>query len=77
VDLRTVEEPPENDDLNLDGLILPRQHPSIIFSDCGGLKSYAALWLVSRLAGKKIRVSYFDWELKPRIRKSGYIAISR
>jgi hypothetical protein len=49
--------------LDVDGLQLPRRHPSIIFGDGGAIKSYLALHYISRLAFDGLRVGLFDWEL--------------
>lgn len=63
VDLRTVPRPDPDDMLDVDGLTLPRRHPSIIFGDGGAAKSYLALHYLGRLAAEGLRVALFDWEL--------------
>ena len=47
----------------VDGLTLPRQHPSILFGDGGTGKSYIALYVAGRIAEQDISVALFDWEL--------------
>jgi hypothetical protein len=66
VDLRTVPRPGPEAMLDLEGLILPRRHPSILFGDGGGLKSYLMLYSLGRLRQQGIRVGLFDWELDER-----------
>lgn len=63
VDLRTVTRPAPDDDFYLDGLVLPRRHPSILFGDGGTGKSYIALWTAGRLVAQGYTVALFDWEL--------------
>jgi hypothetical protein len=63
MDLRTLERPAPDDVLEVDGLALPRRHPSIIFGDGGVAKSYLALYYLGSLARKGYRVGLFDWEL--------------
>ncbi len=46
----------------VDGLILPKQHPAILFGDGGSAKSYLALYVAGRLA-REVRVMFADWEL--------------
>lgn len=66
VDLRTVPRPNTADDvLEIDGFVLPRRHPSILFGDGGTAKSYTALYVAGRLAQMGVPVAYFDWELAP------------
>ena len=64
VDLRQLPRPDaDNDILTVEGLALPRRHPSILFGDGGTGKSYAALYLAGRIAERGIPVALFDWEL--------------
>lgn len=63
VDLRDLERPNPDDALRVDGLSLPRRHPTIIFGDGGAAKSYTALYLAGCLAGQGLAVALFDWEL--------------
>ena len=63
VDLRDIERPSPDDMLDIDGLKLPRRHPSIIFGDGGALKSYFALYVAACLAERGFTVAFFDWEL--------------
>ena len=64
VDLRTLERPNRDDVmLEVEGLTLPRHHPSVLFGDGGAVKSYEALYFAGRIAEKGISVAFFDWEL--------------
>lgn len=63
VDLRTIEKPNKWDQLIVEGLRLPRRHPSIIFGDGGAAKSYTALYFAGKLAIQGYRIALFDWEL--------------
>ena len=62
-DLRSIPRPDPDDVLEVDGLTLPRRHPSIVFGDGGAAKSYLALYFLGRLAQGGMRVALFDWEL--------------
>lgn len=63
VDLRSLPRPDPDDMLDVDGLVLPRRHPSIVFGDGGAAKSYMELYFLGRLAAEGLRVALFDWEL--------------
>lgn len=64
VDLRKLDRPdPKEDTIEVDGLALPKRHPTILFGDGGTGKSYLALYLAGRMAEKGISVALFDWEL--------------
>ncbi|MGA2143889.1 MAG: AAA family ATPase [Bryobacteraceae bacterium] len=64
VDLRTLPRPSADDDmLTVEGLALPRRHPSILFGDGGAGKSYLGLYIAGRLAEQCVSVALFDWEL--------------
>lgn len=64
VDLRQIERPnPKEDMIEVDGLALPKHHPSILFGDGGTGKSYLALYLAGRMAEKGVSVMLADWEL--------------
>lgn len=64
VDLRDLPRPSADDDLFVvDGLALPRRHPSIMFGDGGTGKSYLALYVAGRIAEQDVPVALFDWEL--------------
>jgi hypothetical protein len=65
IDLRTVEKPKAEDNINIDGIRLYRNLPSIIFGDGGSAKSYLALYLLGKLAQHGHKVALFDWELDP------------
>ncbi|MEK7992572.1 MAG: DnaB-like helicase N-terminal domain-containing protein, partial [Planctomycetota bacterium] len=63
VDLRELAKPEADDAIRVEGLVLPRRHPTILFGDGGAAKSYTALWLAGRLAERGMAVALFDWEL--------------
>ncbi len=64
VDLRELPRPDvDNDTVVVEGLTLPRRHPSILFGDGGTAKSYTALFLAGRMAQRGTSVALFDWEL--------------
>lgn len=62
--LRDAKRPAPDEQLRIDGLALPKRHPSIIFGDGGSAKSYLALYVAGRLAQSGLRVALFDWELE-------------
>lgn len=63
VDLRDLERPGPDDALFVDGLSMPRRHPTILFGDGGSAKSYTALYVAGKLAQQGFTVALFDWEL--------------
>jgi hypothetical protein len=63
IDLRDLERPKPDDSLRVEGICLPRRHPTIIFGDGGAAKSYTALYLAGRLAQQGMSIGLFDWEL--------------
>lgn len=64
VDLRTLPRPTADDrTVCVEGLVIPKQHPSILFGDGGAAKSYLALFIAGRLAEMGLSVALFDWEL--------------
>ena len=63
VDLRTLPRPAPDDALEVDGLTLPRRHPTVVFGDGGAAKSYLALYYLGKLAQAGLKVALFDWEL--------------
>jgi hypothetical protein len=66
IDLRDIPRPNTTDDmLEIEGLALPKRHPSIVFGDGGACKSYIALLVAGRLAEAGAKVALFDWELCP------------
>jgi hypothetical protein len=62
-DLRTIEKPKSEDSLCVEGMILPRRHPAILFGDGGAAKSYTALYLAGNMVKQGLTVALFDWEL--------------
>jgi len=63
VDLRRIERGDSNDVIRIAGMWIPRRHPTILFGDGGGAKSYTALYLAGLMAQDGMRVALFDWEL--------------
>ncbi|MBZ5586321.1 MAG: AAA family ATPase [Acidobacteriia bacterium] len=64
VDLRELPRPDADTDMiTVEGLALPKRHPSVLFGDGGACKSYLALYLAGRIAEKGLPVALFDWEL--------------
>lgn len=53
----------DNETVEVNGLVLPRHYPSIVFGDGGSAKSYLALYAGGMLADNGIRVALFDWEM--------------
>lgn len=62
--LRDAQRPAPDEQLRVDGLTLPKRHPSIIFGDGGSAKSYLALYIAGRLDQAGLKVALFDWELE-------------
>ena len=62
-DLKSIELSPASGIIKLPGIILPAQHPSIIFGDGGSAKSYLSLYFAGLIAQMGIKVALFDWEL--------------
>jgi hypothetical protein len=63
VDLRDLARPAADDAIRVEGIVLPRRHPAILFGDGGAAKSYSGLYLACRLAQQGHVVALFDWEL--------------
>jgi CHC2-type zinc finger protein len=63
IDLRALARPTPDDAIRLEGLVLPRRHPAILFGDGGSAKSYTGLYLAGRLVQQGFTVALFDWEL--------------
>ncbi len=63
IDLRALPRSAPDELLEIDGLVLPRRHPSILFGDGGAAKSYLSLYFIGCLAKLGLRVALFDWEL--------------
>ena len=61
--LGDVTRPGPDDSIRVQGMVLPRRHPTILFGDGGTAKSYTALYLLGTLAKAGVRVALFDWEL--------------
>jgi hypothetical protein len=58
------ERPVADDTFNLDGLILPKHHPSIAYGDGGVCKSLIALFFAGWLGQNGVRTLFCDWELE-------------
>jgi hypothetical protein len=63
IDLRTLPPRAPDGDIEVDGLHLLRDHPTVLFGDGGAAKSYLSLYVAGRLAERGMRVAIFDWEL--------------
>jgi hypothetical protein len=63
VDLRTLELPRADDEIDVGGFCLLRRHPTVLFGDGGSAKSYFALHIAGALAERGFSVALFDWEL--------------
>ena len=63
VDLRDLEKPSADDTITIEGISLPRRHPTTLFGDGGAAKSYLALYVAGGIAQKGMSVAFFDWEL--------------
>ena len=63
VDLRELPRPEPGDEIRVEGIPLPRRHPTILFGDGGAAKSYMSLYLAGQLAVRGMRIALFDWEL--------------
>jgi hypothetical protein len=61
--LHTYDRPGPDTELDIDGLRLLRDHPTILFGDGGSAKSYLALYIAGTLAGRGVSVLFCDWEL--------------
>jgi len=49
--------------VEVEGLLLPRHHPAVLFGDGDSAKSYLALYILGQLAQEGLRVGLADWEL--------------
>ena len=61
--LSTFDRPKPDDMFDLEGIVLPRRHASIVFGDGGTFKSYLALFIGGCLAQQGVKVLFADWEL--------------
>ena len=61
--LSAVPRPAPDDSFDLEGLVLPRRHPSMLFGDGGTFKSFLALYVAGYLAQLGVNVLFADWEL--------------
>jgi hypothetical protein len=61
--LSSVERPKPDDMFDLEGIALPRRHPSVLFGDGGTFKSYFGLYVAGYLAQQGVKVLFADWEL--------------
>jgi hypothetical protein len=64
--LHTIARPTADDAIDIDGIVLPRRHPAILFGDGGCGKSYIALLILGMLARQGHQVLFVDWELDGR-----------
>lgn len=62
--LHTYDRPTPDDTFNLEGIVLPKRHPSILFGDGGTFKSFLSLYIAGWLGQQGIRVLFADWELE-------------
>lgn len=62
--LSKFDRPSLDDVFNLDGLVLPKHHPSIVYGDGGACKSLIALYLAGWLGQNGVRTLFCDWELE-------------
>ena len=63
VSLRDVVDDGAEDHYDLDGVIVTRRSPSMVFGDAGTGKSAWELYQLGRLADRGVRVALADWEL--------------
>jgi hypothetical protein len=61
--LSTFDRPKPDDTFDLEGIVLPRRHPSILFGDGGTFKSYLGLFVAGWLAQQGVKVLFADWEM--------------
>lgn len=61
--LHEIEAPGPVEILNVDGLLLPRHHPTVMFGDGDSAKSYLTLYVLGKLAQDGMSVGLADWEL--------------
>lgn len=62
--LHTYDRPTPDDIFNLEGIVLPKRHPSMLFGDGGAFKSYLGLYIAGWLGQQGVRVLFADWELE-------------
>ncbi len=62
VRLRDIAPAGPDEQFDVDGLRLLRRHPVVLFGDGGCGKSLVGLYCAGTLAGRGLRVGYFDWE---------------
>ncbi len=61
--LSAFDRPTPDDMFDLEGLVLPRRHPAVLFGDGGTFKSYLGLYIAGYLAQLGVKVLFADWEL--------------
>jgi len=62
--LHTFDKPKPDEVFNLEGLVLPKRHPAILFGDGGSFKSFLGLYVAGWLGQLGINTLYCDWELE-------------
>jgi hypothetical protein len=60
---------------NVEGLLLPKAHPSMLYGDGGTGKSLVAAYCAGRLGQQGERVGFFDWELDAADQAQRYRAL--
>lgn len=63
IDLRQVQKPSDDSVYNVLGLVLPKNHATILFEDGGCGKSMIGLFIAGKLIEQGCRVLLADWEL--------------
>lgn len=61
--LHTFDLPAPDESYEIDGMVLLKRHPVMLFGDGGTAKSYLGLYLAGQLARRGVSVLFADWEL--------------
>ncbi len=67
--LNELDEPEDDDELDVHGLTLLRRLPAIIFGDGAAGKSLFGLWVLGQLAKQGLAVMFADWEMDERVHR--------